>query len=274
MLKAEQTAWLADHGVVPTNDAAKYDWDRETSGSVRAIYTSSGFVDSAKEGDVVGIVLDATSFYAEAGGQVADSGTITVKGADGSEATVQVKDVQSYAGFVLHLGTIVTGQVETGAAATAQVDFERRRKTAPNHTMTHVLNHALRAVLGGDVTQKVPESDTPSLVVCLCHQNPHAAKIIVVCFESAFHGLPLFLQGSLVNDEKLRFDFSHGAALTAEQITRVEALVQGVVASALPVYSTTLPLAEAREISGLRAVFGETYPDPVRVVAVEVRLHL
>ena len=99
---------------------------------------------------------------------------------------------------------------------------------APNHTATHVLNYALRAVLGDGVDQK----------------------------------------GSLVDDEKLRFDFSHTKAMTVEQIKRVEAIVNDTVGKKLPVDAREVALADAQKISGLRAVFGEVYPDPVRVVSV------
>ena len=103
-----------------------------------------------------------------------------------------------------------------------------RSNIALNHTMTHVLNYALRAVLGDGVDQK----------------------------------------GSLVDDEKLRFDFSHTKAMTVEQIKRVEAIVNDMVGKKLPVDAREVALADAQKISGLRAVFGEVYPDPVRVVSV------
>ncbi|CAM9280502.1 unnamed protein product, partial [Heterosigma akashiwo] len=106
-------------------------------------------------GAAVGVLLDATSFYAEAGGQVADTGVITLTNADGTVAgVVDVEDAQAYAGYVLHVGTLREGAVAKGARATLEVDYGRRRRVAPNHTMTHVLNHALLQVLGEGWTRR------------------------------------------------------------------------------------------------------------------------
>ena len=219
-------------------------------------------------------MLDRSAYYAEAGGQVADQGELKVMDSEGNvAATVAVHDVQVYGGYVLHLGTVVSGEVKDADSVVPAVDYERRKKVVPNHTITHVLNHALQQVLGGDVAQK----------------------------------------GSLVNDDKLRFDFSHNKALTPKQLSEVERLVQESIGEALPVFSEVcvssdraashggptqpkpahqslhisthphlflpsfasspawaqvLPLEEAQRISGLQAVFGEVYPDPVRVISV------
>jgi len=253
VLGAEQTAYLAkDLGLATTDDQAKYDWDLEAdeaTATVLAVYGGKdrGFLGAgevAALGDRVGVVLDATPFYSEAGGQVADTGRLALSPSTG--LFVDVDDVQAYAGYVVHMGTLTradkgeeeeeeeaaaaagSGGLAAGAAVTCRVDYARRRKVAPNHSMSHVLNHALQAVLGDEVAQK----------------------------------------GSLVTPDKLRFDFSHNKALTVAQAAEVEAQVQAVVAAALPVHAKSVPLAEATEIYGLRAVFGETYPDPVRVVSV------
>eukprot|EP00639_Heterosigma_akashiwo_P035540 CAMPEP_0194722734 /NCGR_PEP_ID=MMETSP0296-20130528/13810_1 /TAXON_ID=39354 /ORGANISM="Heterosigma akashiwo, Strain CCMP2393" /LENGTH=780 /DNA_ID=CAMNT_0039625847 /DNA_START=273 /DNA_END=2612 /DNA_ORIENTATION=+ len=232
-LGAEETARLAAEGVAPTDDAAKYAWDAPLAAAVVGVFTHDGFVgeegSSDGAGAAVGVLLDATSFYAEAGGQVADTGVITLTNADGTVAgVVDVEDAQAYAGYVLHVGTLREGAVAKGARATLEVDYGRRRRVAPNHTMTHVLNHALLQVLGEGVDQK----------------------------------------GSLVDADKARFDFSHGRPVAPAELARVEALVNEAIAAARPVYNQVVPLEEARAISGLRAVFGEVYPDPVRVVSV------
>ena len=175
------------------------------------------------EGDAVGIVLDATPFYAEGGGQVADVGQLTI-----GDVIVDVQDVQLFGGYVLHVGVVRSGgKVSTDSTTVAQVDAERRRKIAPNHSMTHVLNHALREVLGDHVDQK----------------------------------------GSFCDDEKLRFDFSHSKAMTPKELEDVEERVNAAIQKNLPVDAQYVPLEEARGIPSLRAVFGEAYPDPVRVVA-------
>jgi alanyl-tRNA synthetase len=242
LLQVDETARLQREGVPPTEDEAKYTWHHAPEGTVLAVFTHEGFVDSvdpaaaaaAAGGKTVGVVLDRTGFYAESGGQVADTGRLALEGGWALEVT----DAQVFAGYVLHIGKLVAPPgaeaatapaVRVGAKAACHVDYARRARVAPNHTMTHLLNFALRAVLGPNVDQR----------------------------------------GSLVTEEKLRFDFSHnGGALTPEQLAEVEGLVQGAITRALPVSSKVVPLAEAKAINGLRAVFGEVYPDPVRVIAV------
>jgi alanyl-tRNA synthetase len=234
-LLAEQTAWLADQGVRRTDDNFKYlsyEWKVELPADVVAIYGDNGFLregQAADEGEFVGIVLDKSPFYPEAGGQVADTGTIQILDDDQLPvAEFAVSDVQVYGGYILHTGFVEKGRIPLRATVTCKVDYERRRLIAPNHSMTHVLNAALRKVLGDKVDQR----------------------------------------GSLCNDEKLRFDFSHKQAMTPQELKDVEAFCQQVIRQSLNVTSQTLPLEEAKSIDGIRAVFGEVYPDPVRVVSV------
>lgn len=229
-LEAEETSKLAADGVATTNDEHKYEWDVAPDAVVQAIVTGPREFAAADatittESGTVGLVLDTTSFYAEAGGQVNDVGTLELPGG----AIFAVRDVQVFGGYVLHSGTVVSGELKVGDAATCRVDYDTRRKVAPNHTMTHLLNFALRSVLGDGVSQK----------------------------------------GSLCNADKLRFDFSHKKALTLDQVTQVEALIQDTIVRGLPVSNQVVPLAEAKALRGLQSVFGEAYPDPVRVVAVE-----
>lgn len=225
-LIAEQTAWLANNDIATTDDDSKYEWDVEIDTSITAIFSEDGFLEAgakAGPGDNVGLILEKSPFYAEAGGQEADVGTIQV-----GSAKFNVLDVQVYGGYLLHSGTIEDGEIEVGASASCKVDYDRRRDIAPNHSMTHVLNGALRQVLGDGVDQR----------------------------------------GSLCNDEKLRFDFSNKKALSTKQLKKVEQLCQESVAKAEEVTSEVMPLEEAKKIEGVRAVFGEVYPDPVRVVSV------
>jgi alanyl-tRNA synthetase len=229
---AEQTAYLADNGVHTTDDSFKFKLDAQLPATIMAVYGVDGFLkhgDTATTGDFVGLVLDKTSFYAEAGGQEADTGVISIQNNAGEVTGVfTVNDVQSYGGFVLHTGTVSEGTVGVGEIAICQVNYDRRRKVTPNHSMTHVLNSALRQVLGDGVDQR----------------------------------------GSLCNDEKLRFDFSHKKALTLEELKQVEDICQKVVSDKLDVTDEIMPLEEAKKLEGVRAVFGEVYPDPVRVVKV------
>jgi len=170
VLEAEQTAWLIKAGVKPTLDDAKYDWHCASGPVTRvaAIYAGKelGFLTgdaTAAPGAptaTVGILLDATSFYAESGGQVADSGALyaLAPGTPLAEAeagvpeapagSLTVADVQVFGGFVLHIGTVTQGAFRVGDTVRCAPDYERRGFIAPNHTMTHVLNYALREVMG------------------------------------------------------------------------------------------------------------------------------
>ena len=230
-LIAEQTSWLANNNIEPTNDEFKYGWDLDLESSITAIFTEDGFLSDGEEastGANVGIILDKSSFYAEAGGQEADIGQIAISSEGNVVAKFLVNDVQSYGGYLLHSGEVTAGAVKVGDKITCAVDYDRRRDIAPNHSMTHVLNGTLRKVLGDGVEQR----------------------------------------GSLCNDEKLRFDFSHKKALTAKELREVEELCQKSVSDSETVNAEVVPLAEAKEIEGVRAVFGEVYPDPVRVVSI------
>ena len=225
-LIAEQTAWLADEGIDVTDESSKYVWDEVVEAEVKAIFTSDGFLkdgDVAKEGSTIGLILDKSSFYAEAGGQDADLGSISF---DGGELIVN--DVQSYGGYILHSGVISQGSISVGSSVKCEVDYARRRDVAPNHSMTHVLNAALREVLGEGCDQR----------------------------------------GSQCNDEKLRFDFSHKSAMSTAQLRDTEEYVRDTIAKSLPVTADVMALDDAKAIPGVRAMFGEVYPDPVRVVKV------
>jgi alanyl-tRNA synthetase len=244
-LEAEQTNYLNEQNISVTDDMAKYTRTTEYEAQILELYVGRnatdkyGFTDAVDAANVVGfpvgVVLNQTSYYAESGGQVADSGTIIVTG---SGAALRVTNVQVYAGYIVHTGTLVSGQLSVGDQVKLNVDYSRRLKIESNHTMTHILNFALRQVL---VTEATDES---ALVQSLDQR------------------------GSLVDESKLRFDFSWSGPLTEEQLVKVEQLCVDRVKLALPVESLVAKLDEAQQISSLRAVFGETYPDPVRVVSV------
>jgi alanyl-tRNA synthetase len=239
-MAAEQTAWLADHSVVPTATQLKYEWNITPQAVVKAIFVGkgtegSGFIDHfSKKNDLIGIILDQSSFYYESGGQTYDTGALI--SLDG-KSRFEVSNVQIFGGYVLHLGHLVSdGTITAGEEVRLIVDYERRSCIAPNHTMTHVLNYALRKVL----VLKNPGMDSSQ-----CEQK-----------------------GSLVDSEKLRFDFSWSTALTVSEISAIESIVVDVIKTKLPVDSCVVPLSTASGISSLRKVFGEAYPDPVRVISV------
>jgi alanyl-tRNA synthetase len=214
--------------VIKTDDEPKFGRGN-INATVKAIYFNKQFLSSTSEvpeGEQFGVILDKTNFYAEQGGQENDTGKILIDG----EAELEVQNVQSYAGYVLHTGYMTYGAFKTGDSVICEYDELRRHPIRNNHTGTHILNFALRAVLGDDINQK----------------------------------------GSLVAAEKLRFDFSHKTGLSDKELAEVETKSTSYIRQNSPVYSQEVPLATARNIKGVRAVFGETYPDPVRVVSVGV----
>lgn len=212
--------------VSKTDDVYKYGLEN-TKSKIVALYDGSSFVDSISDaGKAYGIILDKTPFYAEQGGQEYDTGSLVIDGV----ADFAVTNVQQYAGHILHTGTLSDGTLSVGDELIAAYDELRRWPIRNNHTGTHVLNLALRDVLGDGVDQK----------------------------------------GSLVAPEKLRFDFSHKQALTPKELEKVEEICNQEIRANKQVYSKDVPLADAKNINGVRAVFGETYPDPVRVVSIGV----
>ncbi|KAJ3392538.1 Alanine--tRNA ligase [Chytriomyces hyalinus] len=146
----------------------------------------------------------------------------------GSNTVFEVEDVQVYGGYVLHIGHLSKGSIALGNQVTAAYDQTRRVPMANNHTGTHILNYGLLKTLGDGVDQK----------------------------------------GSLVTPEKFRFDFSQKNAITTEQLQEIESTCNLIISNNVQVYSREVPLSIAKNINGLRAVFGEVYPDPVRVVTV------
>ena len=230
-LPPDALATLADSGITPTDDSAKFT-AAPIAATVRAIWDGRRLIDhthgAEAAGQGVAVMLDATNFYAEMGGQVGDAGELRGGGPDGTgDAVMAVTTARNAGGFVLHVGEMTGGHLSVGDRVTATLAGARPR-TEGNHTATHLANWALREVLGGDVRQK----------------------------------------GSLVDPDRLRFDFSHGKALTLDELQQVETLVNGQIDARLPVYAQEAPQEKAIKIDGLRAVFGEKYPPMVRVVSV------
>lgn len=226
-LDVHQIAELNKMEIPATIDEPKYT-ERAAKGKVIFAYDGKDFLKSTKDiipGHNFGVILDQTNFYAEQGGQVADIGTISM-----GDAEFKVVDVQTFGGYVLHNGFMEKGEFNAGDEVTCEYDDIRRQPIKNNHTGTHVLNHALREVLGEEVHQK----------------------------------------GSLVDAEKLRFDFSNKAQVTLPQLKQIEEFSNEYIRRNAEVFYKDVPLEDAQGIYGLRAVFGETYPNPVRVVSVGV----
>ena len=146
-----------------------------------------------------------------------------------TDVVFQVRNVQVRGGYILHVGK-VEGSFAVHDKVRLTIDDRRRNLIMKNHTGTHILNYALRAILGDTVDQK----------------------------------------GSLVAPDRLRFDFSAKGALTLDQLKQTELICNQLIDKNLKVYAKESSLADAKRIDGLRAVFDETYPDPVRVVSIGV----
>lgn len=221
---------LEKDSVPKTDDSAKFG-KGNTLASIKAIYHGKVFSNSTEglaADEQVGVILDKTNFYAEQGGQEYDTGRIIIDG----RAELDVQNVQMYGGYVLHTGFLKYGNLSVGDSVIAEYDELRRWPIRNNHTGTHILNFALREILGDGIDQK----------------------------------------GSLVAAEKLRFDFSHKSGVSDSDLEKIEDKCTEYIRQNCVVYGKDVPLSVAREISGVRAVFGETYPDPVRVVSVGVDL--
>lgn len=204
-----------------------YEHNEIAGAKVLALVVDGVKVESASEGAEVQVVLDTTPFYAEMGGQVGDTGKLTAAGAE-----LEVTDTKNHAGLYAHVAKVVSGEVKVGDTLDAAIDAHRRALIRRNHTATHLLDAALKQVLGDHVSQA----------------------------------------GSLVNDERLRFDFTHFEACTAEELHEVEDLVNVEIFAAKPVVTAEMGIEEAKA-SGAIALFGEKYGDVVRVVSAGTEEH-
>ncbi|MBB1624985.1 alanine--tRNA ligase [Achromobacter sp. UMC71] len=190
---------------------------------VTALYVDGTQVKQVQAGQSAVVVLDATPFYAESGGQVGDTGLLEAAGV--RFAVADTLKIQS--GVFGHHGTLEEGTLSVGDTLLARVDAVRRARTVRNHSATHLMHKALRQVLGAHVQQR----------------------------------------GSLVDPDKTRFDFAQDAPLTAEQIARVEAIVNAEVLANQPTVAQVMAYDDAVK-GGAMALFGEKYGDTVRVLDI------
>ena len=205
---------------VPATEFVGYDHS-ECDARIVAIVADEELREEAAAGAEAVVVLDQSPFYAEMGGQVADHGTIT---ADGVVFTVT--DVQkNKGGKFMHYGCLAQGVLHVGDTVHAAIDMERRKAIQRAHSTTHLLDAALKKVLGDHVHQA----------------------------------------GSLVEPDRLRFDFTHFEAISPEELRQVEELVNDAVLEGYPVVTEVLPIEEAKK-KGAVAMFGEKYGETVRVV--------
>ena len=188
---------------------------------ITVLTSDTEIVEALSDGQRGTVFAEETPFYATSGGQEADTGIIRT-----AEGEFKVEDtVKLLGGKIGHVGVVIKGMIKTGDQAELCVDAEKRALSARNHSATHLLQKALRTVLGTHVEQA----------------------------------------GSSVNEDRLRFDFSHFSAMTAEELQKVEEIVNEQIVAGLPVKVENMPIEEARK-TGAQALFGEKYGDVVRVV--------
>ena len=205
---------------VPSTEFVGYDHD-SCEATVVALVCEDELCGQIEAGSDGIVVLDKTPFYAEMGGQVADHGVISAKG-----FTFTVTDVQkNKGGKFMHYGHVAEGVVQVGDTVEASIDTQRRKAICRAHSTTHLLDAALKKVLGDHVHQA----------------------------------------GSLVEPDRLRFDFTHFEAITPEQLSQVEWMVNDAILEGYPVVTEVLPIEEAKK-KGAVAMFGEKYGETVRVV--------
>lgn len=216
---AEETVYQQ---IDPAVTSSFVGYDRLVHDSQISVLTTEEEVVSAlTDGQNGTIIVDETPFYGTMGGQQADIGVITA----GDNEFIVKDTIHLQGGRIGHVGTVSRGMFRLGDTVTLKVAEENRKNTCKNHSATHLLQKALRQVLGSHVEQA----------------------------------------GSYVDAERLRFDFSHFSAMTAEEIRQVEDIVNEQIAAALPVVTDEMTLEEAKQ-TGAMALFGEKYGDTVRVV--------
>lgn len=188
---------------------------------VTVLTTEDELADALSEGQRGTIFVSETPFYATSGGQEADTGVIRT-----AEGEFKVEDtVKLLGGKIGHVGVMTKGMIKTGDKVALEVDAKKRALSARNHSATHLLQKALRTVLGTHVEQA----------------------------------------GSSVNEDRLRFDFTHFSAMTQEELRQVEDIVNEQIRKGLDVIAKNMPIEEAKK-TGAQALFGEKYGDIVRVV--------
>ncbi|CAA7616768.1 alanyl-tRNA synthetase [Magnetospirillum sp. SS-4] len=225
---ATEGLWFELRDRLGASEFLGYDAE-QAEGKIVALVENGKSVEAVHPGHSVAIIANQTPFYGESGGQMGDTGIITI-GAPGSgaKAIVAVTDTQKKLGdLIVHFGTVEGGPVAVGEDAHFAIDVARRDATRGHHSATHLLHSALRDVLGDHVTQK----------------------------------------GSQVGPERLRFDFAHNKALSLDEARRVEAEVNAQVRANAEVATKVMAPDDAVK-AGAMALFGEKYGDEVRVVSM------
>jgi alanyl-tRNA synthetase len=198
-----------------------YESVTEANSKISAIFVNGKNVDTLAEGELAEIVVENTPFYGESGGQVGDTGFL-----DGKGFSFAVQDTKKpVEKFFVHKGLLQKGKIKVGDTAHLIVDLERRKAIQANHSGTHILQAALKAVLGDHIKQS----------------------------------------GSLVNPDRLRFDFTHFSKISDEELNRIELIANDMIRKNVPVATEVCALEDALK-TGATAVFDEKYGETVRIV--------
>ncbi|XP_076172358.1 alanine--tRNA ligase, cytoplasmic isoform X3 [Ptiloglossa arizonensis] len=231
---------LQNEGYKPTNDLQKYNYT-VTNNKIGEEYEFASCIGTVIALRHAKAFVDEVSSGEEVGILLDETNFYAEQGGqiydegflvkvDDEDTEVWIKNVQVRAGYVLHIGTVGQGVLRKGDKVYLNIDITRRRLVMSNHTATHALNYALRKVLGTEVDQK----------------------------------------GSLVAPDRLRFDFTNKGAMTTNQVKEVEEITNKMIKEKKKIYAKESNLALAKTIQGLRAMFEETYPDPVRIVSIGI----
>ena len=211
-------------GAITTDAQTEFTGYEQTQGDAQivSLFENAESVDQLSEGASGAVLLDTTTFYAESGGQIGDSGILS-----GAGFEFTVADTQKQGNAFLHIGQVSKGTIQSGVSVSTQVDSARRGAIVLNHSATHLMHAALRQVLGEHVQQK----------------------------------------GSLVTEQRLRFDFSHFEPMTPEQTLEIETIVNTEIRNNASASAKVMAMDKAIE-TGAMALFGEKYGDDVRVVNI------
>ena len=216
-----ETIWKEISTELPSTNFLGYEKNSSQGKVLKIIFNGSKMEEENQTNKTFSLVFDQTPFYAEAGGQVGDTGTIK-----GENFYFEVQDTQMIQNKIYeHSGVLLKGKVRIGDKASLEINLEKRKKIAANHSATHLLHSALRKKLGKHITQK----------------------------------------GSLVSDEKLRFDISHNEKIDQETLMLIEKDINKRILECTPVNYSILKKDEAVE-KGAMAIFGEKYGEDVRVI--------
>ncbi|CRG94035.1 alanine--tRNA ligase, putative [Plasmodium gallinaceum] len=278
------------YNISATIDDHKYKWnnneienDFKLKSSVQIIYDGANFLDNisfTSNDKKYALILKETNFYYENGGQIYDIGFI-----QNCKMKFQVLNVQKINDYILHIGILLEGSIHAKDEVETVVDFQRRKLIACNHTATHLLNFTIRKVLNDHITIKNSENmqnenfkdkeenifTKEENIKCSNQKNgiTNDEGCSISKDDDSCSIFSCEQKGSLVDEEKLRFDFSFFGNINIELISKIEEEINNLIKEELNVSVKNMDLTESRKIKGIRAIFEEDYADKVNVVFID-----